>query len=122
VLALAKILGGLSHWLYYLLYDPMQALAFSILILYAARGFRGVFGKMLQWKPIVYVGRISYGIYVYHPFMLTLAIYLLQRIGGVGSATQPWIASSLATVLTLVVASLSWKLMEKPLNDLKRRF
>jgi peptidoglycan/LPS O-acetylase OafA/YrhL len=28
----------------------------------------------------------------------------------------------LATVLTLVVASLSWKLMEKPLNDLKRRF
>ena len=32
------------------------------------------------------------------------------------------LVSALATVLTLTVASLSWRFMEKPINDLKRYF
>lgn len=109
-------------WSYYLLYDPAHALAFCIVIYYAANGFRGVFGRALQWRPIVYIGRISYGIYVYHPFMHALAIFLILRFGSRLPLTPHSDEALLTVALTLVVASVSWTLMEKPLNDLKRYF
>jgi peptidoglycan/LPS O-acetylase OafA/YrhL len=93
---------------------------FCWLIASAARGFSGPVGAVLEWKPLRYVGRISYGVYVYHPFMPGLCLWLLASLGweAPGSAA---VAFTLFTVATLVVSSLSWHLLEKPLNDLGRR-
>jgi peptidoglycan/LPS O-acetylase OafA/YrhL len=46
--------------------DFAMALIFCWLVAAASRGFRGVAGAVLQTRPLLYLGKISYGIYVYH--------------------------------------------------------
>ena len=82
--------------------------------------FKGILGKILTNKIVVYLGKISYGIYVYHyivpyffsgvhPFKSVRVVdFLLLR------------GSYLLT--TILIASISWYLLEKPINDLKRYF
>jgi peptidoglycan/LPS O-acetylase OafA/YrhL len=92
---------------------------FCWLIASAARGFGGAGGALLELKPLRYVGRISYGVYVYHPFMPALCAWLLTRLGW-SSVPGPVSSFVLFSLATLIVASASWFLLEKPLNDLGR--
>ena len=101
--------------------DLFLALVFSWLIAAAATGFGGVLGTLLELQPLRYLGRISYGIYVYHPFMPTLLTFILVRFGW-GSDIPVWTKFVLATGMTFAVSSLSWHLMENPINNLKRYF
>jgi len=75
----------------------------------------GKLGKWTEARPLLYTGKISYGLYLWHNFMPPLVIWIL---GYVPSALQMAVA---ATVLTFVVAALSWKFLEGPLNSLKDR-
>jgi len=82
------------------------ALSSAVLVSYAAEGLDNAFGRFLASKPLVYLGTISYGLYVYH-----VPIYQIVHRQAI-----------LATLLTIVVASLSWYFYEKPVNSLKRHF
>jgi peptidoglycan/LPS O-acetylase OafA/YrhL len=77
-----------------------------------AIGFRGIVGRFLSWPPLVYLGTISYGLYVYHGFMGNAMGMHFWPNGPVK------LAAYLAT--TVPAAVLSWHLYEKPINDLKR--
>jgi peptidoglycan/LPS O-acetylase OafA/YrhL len=71
----------------------------------------------------VYLGRISYGIYITHPF-------IEAGVGAVARQTHSlaWLESnSLARAavmfaVMLAVTSLSWFAFESPINRLKRHF
>ena len=62
-----------------------------------------------------YIGKISYGIYIYHLF---IGAYVLQI--GVGSQ-PPLIFAAISMAATMIVASLSWRFIEKPILSLKTR-
>src|SRR5262245_13622803 len=49
--------------------DTGKALLLTALVAAAAHSFKGWVGKALEAQPLVYVGRISYGIYLIHAFM-----------------------------------------------------
>jgi peptidoglycan/LPS O-acetylase OafA/YrhL len=79
-------------------------------------------------KVFGYLGKISYGLYVLHVLMLELSIsamhYLVVTIGG---RRPPLIelhmaSAACALMLTLVFASLSYKYLETPFLQLKKRF
>ncbi|WP_211175958.1 acyltransferase [Brasilonema sp. UFV-L1] len=94
---------------------------FVWLIERAARGFSGWIGVILELPALVYLGKISYGIYVYH----ILVGYTLSKIltyFGLPALGLGWKKFFLSTVATLIVASLSWQFFEKPINALKRNF
>lgn len=55
-------------------------MVFMWLIARAVQGFKGITGALLQAKPILFVGKISYGIYLYHFFMLSLVRYLANAL------------------------------------------
>jgi peptidoglycan/LPS O-acetylase OafA/YrhL len=81
--------------------------------------FKGFQGKFLENRMIVYIGKISYGIYVYH-FIIP---YFFTSYAPFGSNALNLITSRiLYVVLSLLIASVSWFLFEKPINDLKRYF
>jgi peptidoglycan/LPS O-acetylase OafA/YrhL len=101
--------------------DLLYALVFCSLIFGASIGFGGRSGRFLQWRPLRYLGKISYGLYVYHPLILGLSTFLVG-LAGASLARFDLARRIFAALLTLVVASLSWRLMERPLNDLKRYF
>ena len=97
-----------------------MALLFVWLVYAASRGFGGVTGRILQWRPFVYIGRISYGVYVYHLFAFTLARYLVGDtdlyLGVPGLNILCWSA------LSVLMAALSFRYFERPISDLKHRF
>jgi peptidoglycan/LPS O-acetylase OafA/YrhL len=92
--------------------DLALSLSFAWLVAGAARGFDGVGAAVLNWRPLAYTGTISYGLYIIHPFMLWLVMWL-------GVAGYP--AALLAAAIAFAVAALSWHLFEKPLVTLVSR-
>ena len=65
--------------------------------------------------PLLYVGKVSYGVYVFHAFAL-----LLDRVGL--RDFHPLLRGVVYLGFTLVVAELSWRLFESRINALKERF
>jgi peptidoglycan/LPS O-acetylase OafA/YrhL len=101
--------------------DLAAAAVFAWLIGSAAAGFGGVTGSILQWRPLVFTGRITYGIYVYHFFLPMIYATSSQRLGLTPPA--PGIFNLvLSSAIAFSVASLSWVLFERPINNLKRHF
>jgi peptidoglycan/LPS O-acetylase OafA/YrhL len=73
----------------------------------------------LRWAPIAYLGRTSYGLYLYHYIILWI-LARHMRVAAPGNMPFPQIASAL--LLCFVVASLSWVFIEQPILRLKRHF
>lgn len=84
----------------------------------AARGFGGRIGAFLTATPVVYLGTISYGLYLFHGFMP----YVLGRYVP-GFVEMSWaVRAVLLMMATLAAASCSWKLLETPFLRLKDRW
>lgn len=94
---------------------------YGAIVAQTAEGFGGPIGAILRFKPVLYLGRISYGIYVYHYFAPAGVQWLAARFGV--DATKPEPATIGAyIVFSLALAIGSWHLLELPINRLKRHF
>lgn len=114
------------------LYEPLRAaakdLGFSLISVWlvqsAATGFGGVLKKVFEFRPLVYLGSISYGVYLLHEFVGPV-VRLIEREADVslGLPRQAGIVKfTYVGVVTLVAAAASWHFFEKPINELKSRF
>jgi peptidoglycan/LPS O-acetylase OafA/YrhL len=76
-------------------------------------------GRLLAWRPLAWIGLISYGIYLYHDPLLNWIS------GGALGSDHPWLRLLPLTALTLVAAvlaaSISYYLIEGPCLRLKER-
>lgn len=89
------------------------------IILRSAEGYRGFAGRFLSNKVVVYLGSISYGLYLYHFFMLWVGWKLMMRF------TPSWhlyTGAVLAAALTVFASACSFHLFESPINKLKKHF
>jgi peptidoglycan/LPS O-acetylase OafA/YrhL len=109
------------------LYPTFLDFIFGWVVLKAAAGFRGVVGVVLSSSPLGYLGKISYGLYVFHYIAPWFLYWFLahcrfseEQIEFVLGMRVLYL-TCLAT-LTVVGAAVSWHFFEKPLNDLKRFF
>ena len=87
----------------------------------ASLGFRSAFGQLLEASPMAATGRISYGIYLFHPIILSLIVKAQAWIP-VNVSQQGFGRLIIGSSATLVLAAISWRLFEKPLNGFKRHF
>jgi peptidoglycan/LPS O-acetylase OafA/YrhL len=82
----------------------------------AVRGFSGPAGKCLEWRPLLYIGKVSYGIYLFHNFMPSTLSYV-ERLG---APVVPGPGRVVVLVgMTIACASLSWTFFERPINQLR---
>lgn len=105
----------------YVAIELTWSVAFAGLVLRAATGIPGVVGTALASRPAVYLGRISYGIYLYHVPLHFLGSVAARRLGVPFPASGP-VAFVLFGGLSIAVAALSWRYVEAPVNRLKHRF
>jgi peptidoglycan/LPS O-acetylase OafA/YrhL len=106
---------------FFTLGDTGAAMVFAWLVGSAAWGFKGVTGAVLEAKPLVYLGKITYGIYVYHNLTPLLLVAFFDLIG-VPYRVPRFGNFIVSSALAIAIASLSWHLFELPINNLKRRF
>lgn len=81
----------------------------ALLILGASREKHPV-GRLLSCKPLVFVGLISYSLYLWHWPILVLSKYFLVRDL---TLTEKW----LAALSMFALATLSWRYVEKPFRE-----
>jgi peptidoglycan/LPS O-acetylase OafA/YrhL len=103
--------------------DTMLAPAALGIVYMTARGVDGPVGRLLQWGPLVYLGRISYGLYVLHFFVPMITRRMLEWGGismtGIGG---PYAGCLLNLLVLVILSSLSWHFFEKKINDFKTYF
>jgi peptidoglycan/LPS O-acetylase OafA/YrhL len=84
----------------------------------------GLVGRFLRFRPLVYIGTISYGIYLIHNFVLP-ALWIIERHYYLHLPVphRPGLGHFfLVAGLSTIAASVSWVLLERPLNRLKDAF
>jgi peptidoglycan/LPS O-acetylase OafA/YrhL len=79
----------------------------------ALTGIKGPYALLLSWSPLVYLGRISYGIYIYHVFVIVIISPLLAPYG-LTEAHFAFGRVAILLMLTFGLSSLSWHYMEQP--------
>lgn len=79
----------------------------TALILYAGEQTRPVVNRLLALKPIVFIGLISYSVYLWHwPIFVYVRYYAIEQL-----STQDSVGLLLCS---LAVGALSWRLIEMP--------
>ncbi len=88
--------------------------------------------RIFEWIPLVYIGQISYGIYIYHNFIynayhssphnpfVKIANAITASFGDGFYGTG--IKILFLYVSVVLIATLSWYIIEKPINKLKNRY
>ena len=92
---------------------------FAVLIYCVAR--ENFLTGILDSAPLRYLGKISYGMYVYHYGIIAIcrAVFRKYELGYALRSPQMFF---IALGATLLVATLSFYLLEKPIINLKERF
>ncbi|MES2849300.1 MAG: acyltransferase [Bacteroidota bacterium] len=105
----------------------------------AVKQYKNFFGKFLENKRVLYIGRISYGIYLYHLMVPVIFwkvyheafLYFKTNYAGFYAAHRKAIGNFeivissqlgcfvIYATLVLIIASLSAKFIEGPMNKLK---
>ncbi len=74
--------------------------------------------RPMSWKPIVWIGRISYGMYLYHIFLVWP---VRSRLAPRGWDQSP-VEFGVVLAATILIASISFIVIERPILGLKKRF
>jgi len=84
------------------------ALATAAVVVWAVTtGGTGLAYAAMTWRPLTGLGRISYGVYLWHlPFALAFA-----------DGRSPWVAALLTLLTSTCLATVSWLLVERPVLD-----
>jgi peptidoglycan/LPS O-acetylase OafA/YrhL len=78
---------------------------------------------LLRCRALVYLGTISYGLYLYHlPVMFAIDALFRKLYGHGFGLSRPLLLAMIELTVSIMVAAVSWRLIEKPILGLKTRF
>ncbi|RVC71291.1 acyltransferase [Mesorhizobium sp. M00.F.Ca.ET.038.03.1.1] len=95
---------------------PVSALFAGSLVHLAL--YSSTVARKFRWAPLAYLGRISFGLYVFHLWAFTTAMTLTRMTSLHESYATRWIAGM---AFCIAVASLSYLLIERPILRMKPR-
>lgn len=101
-------------------YRTTEAFFYVWLIGRASEGMTGVIGKVLDLKALVEIGKVSYGIYLFHPFITGISSRVFKFVGV--TLERGVVYFVIHSVLSIFIAYFSWLIIEKPINSLKDIF
>jgi peptidoglycan/LPS O-acetylase OafA/YrhL len=83
----------------------------------------GLIGSLLEWRPLLYIGKISYGIYLFHFFIpgAVISAFAAFNVSVVEKLGIP-LFLLLNVFVLLALSSFSWMSFERVINNCKRYF
>lgn len=119
-LALLAVIGFLPDPYFKVIAPLIVGLASTYFIQRCVTGMSGLVGAVASIKPILFLGKISYGLYLYHG----LAVWILPDTSvqflGLGYYEGLAVVILVRGILLLAIATLSWLFWEQPFNRLKK--
>src|SRR6266550_2517687 len=100
------------------LVEPLEAGAFVILVARTATGFDGNIARFLSNAGLVFAGRISYGLYIYH-ILVAMVVNRWMPSQMRFLIAIPSLRLLVFGIATLFTAALSWRFLEQPINRLR---
>ena len=94
-----------------ILFPIAEAILYCWLLSGLLDGKLAMLGRALRTQAVVYIGKISYGIYLYHAFVWDRILRYVFDI----TDSYPLTQSAISMAATIAFASLSWHLFERPL-------
>ncbi len=91
----------------------IYALLFGFFILNVACNPGSVIN--LEYKWISYLGKISYGLYLYHVIAVVLAINIMKHIQPGSAVAYNFLLYTISIAVTILICVASFELLEKPL-------
>lgn len=118
ILAVITVKGLMLPWYS----KELFAIIFMVLILNLAANKNTLIS--FEFRPLNYLGKISYGLYMYHNFVLTVILKFIMAYGllDVGSITGGIIYQLVSIALTIALSALSYEYFEKWFLGIKTRF
>lgn len=74
--------------------------------------------QIIEFKIINYLGKISYGLYMYHQIVIVAVVNILLDFG----YNESWIIYLLSILFTVILSMLSFEYFEKPFLNLKNKY
>ena len=87
----------------------LVGVAATLVIAASVQPDRLVLGRLLSWRPLCWLGLVSYGVYLWH---WPVDVVLTERRVGVGG----WVLFAAQFGVTLVIAVASYFLLERPIR------
>lgn len=97
------------------------AAASSLTIAVLISNPQGMINQALRFQPLVWLGSISYGVYLIHIPAIGVAHALMGQTSVVLDGWSAVVATVVGASATIGLARLSWRYFEKPLNDRAHR-
>jgi peptidoglycan/LPS O-acetylase OafA/YrhL len=103
---------------------PLLGLGMALILFSVVRDGQWFAKSLLQHTRLAYLGKISYGLYVFHLLaikygkQITFALGILPR----RQVLYPWSVFWVGLCITLLVSMASYQWLEKPFLRLKKRF
>jgi peptidoglycan/LPS O-acetylase OafA/YrhL len=114
LLMVANIAGDVRGW---------QRLAFALcsiaVLALVVQQPRSLVVRGLQWRPLAYIGTVSYGVYLLHKIALHAVHMVAGRVGG---GLEPLLVFALGLALSIALAGLSYRFFEQPILRWKSRW
>jgi len=100
--------------------ETLENFFFAWMLLRTVAGWRGVVGAVFENPGLIFLGRISYGLYIFHVLVNIALTPWLER-HGLGVHDNLAIRTAVLFALSVGVASLSYFFLELPLGEWVRR-
>lgn len=102
--------------------NELYAVLFMIAIINLASNKRNILN--LEYKWLNYLGKTTYGMYMYHNLVLVvvLKLFIIYDVLNVSSLTGGIIYHTVSLGITIIVSALSYEYFEKPFLGIKERF
>jgi peptidoglycan/LPS O-acetylase OafA/YrhL len=103
-----------------LIFNICLMLFLGLLVVNTVKGFSGWIGRLLELKAFNHLGKISYGLYLYHKVIPLILLIIMNRFNIHFNNVFSYFLINFT--MLVIVSNLSWYIIEKPILNLKDKF
>ena len=95
--------------------ELFECVFFGWLLLCLVEAPKSLASRALTFRPLIFVGKVSYGIFVFHTLVAVSMSHWLSD-AGLNEVNHSFLRAAILASVSIVVAAASWHWMEQPLN------
>lgn len=99
----------------------VYAILYSIILLITVEGRWKLLNKILETPVLIFIGKISYGLYLIHVAMITLVFFLIKKSSPTLNSITDFLIVIFSFLICVAVLFLSNKYFETPIRSLGKK-